>query len=92
MSVENDLAGLPAAASNTKPVNGVVQPALKKLEKIVTRLASHLGCRVIELPELVLVHSVKTAQFLLLPQSEPVFADFCPSLAMLARPLAFSVE
>jgi hypothetical protein len=92
MTVQNNLSGLPATASDAETINGVIQPAFKKLKEVVSRLPRHLCRGVIELPELIFIHSIESTQLLLLPQPESVFADFYPPLSMLTGTMAFPVE
>jgi hypothetical protein len=92
MTVQNNLSGLPATASDAETINGVIQPAFKKLKEVVSRLPRHLCRGVIELPELIFIHPVESTQLLLLPQPESVFADFCPPLSVLTGTMAFPVE
>jgi hypothetical protein len=66
MAMEHNLPGLPAAVTDSHTVDHVVKSPLKELQKVMARLAGHFGGLLIEPSELVLVHAVKTAKFLLL--------------------------
>ena len=71
------LPGLLSAVCKPEPVNHVIQPAFKKLKEVVACLPGHFVGYFEYSVELRLVHSVKPAELLLLPEADSV---------LLARP------